>query len=156
MIGFNVRPVRRRRGGRRHARASRSATYSVIYKIIEELRAAMEGLLAPEEVEETVGDRRDPRRPSRPRASARSPAPTSPRASIRRGAKVRLVRDGTVIYDGRIGSLRRFKDDVREVTAGMECGIVLENYADMKEGDVLEVVSRRKQVEQTLAWASSA
>ena len=59
--------------------------------------------------------------------------------TVTRGAKTRLVRDGTIIYDGRIGSLRRFKDDVREVTSGMECGIVLENFADVKEGDVLEV-----------------
>ena len=59
--------------------------------------------------------------------------------TVTRGAKVRLVRDGTIVYDGRIGSLRRFKDDVREVTQGMECGIVLENFADVKEGDVLEV-----------------
>ena len=69
--------------------------------------------------------------------------------TVRRGAKCRLVRDGTVIYEGRIGSLRRFKDDVREVTVGMECGIVLENYPDPKEGDVIEVYET-KQVEQTL------
>jgi translation initiation factor IF-2 len=62
---------------------------------------------------------------------------------------VRLVRDGTIVYDGRIGSLRRFKEDVREVTTGMECGIVLENFADVKEGDVLEVYETR-QVEKTL------
>ena len=68
---------------------------------------------------------------------------------IRRGAKVRLVRDGTVIYDGRIGSLKRFKDDVREVEAGFECGIVLENFQDVKEGDVLEVYETR-QVEREL------
>ena len=68
---------------------------------------------------------------------------------MRRGAQCRLVRDGTVVYDGRIGSLRRFKDDVREVTAGMECGIVLENYPDPKEGDVIEAYEI-KQVEQTL------
>ena len=70
--------------------------------------------------------------------------------TVRRGAELRLVRDGTIIYDGRIGSLRRFKDDVREVTSGMECGIVLENYADVKEGDMLEVYEI-EQVEQTLA-----
>ena len=69
---------------------------------------------------------------------------------VRRGGQCRLVRDGTVVYDGRIGSLRRFKDDVREVTAGMECGIVLENYPDVKEGDVIEVYETKK-VEQTLA-----
>ena len=54
------------------------------------------------------------------------------------------MRDGTVIYDGRIGSLRRFKDDVREVTAGLECGVVLENYADVKEGDIIEVYETRQ------------
>ena len=70
---------------------------------------------------------------------ARSPAATSPSGTVRRGAAVRLVRDGRIVYDGRIGSLRRFKDDVREVQAGFECGIVLENFADVKEGDVLEV-----------------
>ena len=69
---------------------------------------------------------------------------------VRRGAQCRLVRDGTVVYDGRIGSLRRFKDDVREVTNGMECGIVLENYPDVKEGDVIEIYEK-KQVEQTLS-----
>jgi translation initiation factor IF-2 len=70
--------------------------------------------------------------------------------TIRRGATCRLVRDGTVVYEGRIGSLRRFKDDVREVTSGLECGIVLENFADIKEGDVIEAYETR-QVEQTLA-----
>ena len=70
--------------------------------------------------------------------------------TVTRGAMVRLVRDGTIVYDGRIGSLRRFKDDVREVTQGMECGIVLENFADVKEGDVLEVYETQ-QVERTLA-----
>jgi translation initiation factor IF-2 len=57
---------------------------------------------------------------------------------VRRGAQCRLVRDGTVIYDGRIGSLRRFKDDVREVKSGFECGIGIENFQDIKVGDVLE------------------
>ena len=60
------------------------------------------------------------------------------------------MRDGTIVYEGRIGSLRRFKEDVREVTAGLECGIVLENYADIKEEDVIEHYDTR-QVEQTLA-----
>ncbi len=61
-----------------------------------------------------------------------------------RGATVRLVRDGTIVYDGRIASLRRFKDDVREVTQGMECGIVLENFPDVKQGDILEVYEVRQ------------
>ena len=88
-------------------------------------------------------------RPSRPRASARSPAARSPTARSPATAQVRLVRDGTIIWTGRIGSLRRFKDDVAEVEEGMECGIVLEGYADVKEGDVLEFFEV-KQVEKTL------
>jgi len=68
---------------------------------------------------------------------------------VTRGATVRLVRDGTIVYDGRIASLRRFKEDVREVVQGMECGIVLENYADVKEGDIVEVYEVRR-VEQSL------
>ena len=69
---------------------------------------------------------------------------------ITRGSKVRLVRDGTVVYDGEIASLRRFNDDVREVAAGFDCGIVLRDFADIKEGDVLETYATR-QVERELA-----
>jgi translation initiation factor IF-2 len=148
IIGFNVRPV----GNARQVADSEGVEirgYSVIYKVVEDLRDAMEGLLAPEEVEESVGtaEVRATFKASRVGMIAGSYVTEG---TIRRGARTRLVRDGTVIYDGRIGSLRRFKDDVREVTAGMECGIVLENYADIKEGDVLETYETR-QVEQSLA-----
>jgi translation initiation factor IF-2 len=123
-------------------------TYSVIYKIIEDLRAAMEGMLEAVEVEEQIArvEVRATFKASRVGTIAGSYVTEG---TVRRGARSRLVRDGTVIYDGRIGSLRRFKDDVREVAAGMECGIVLENYPDVKEGDVIEVYET-KQVEQTL------
>ena len=148
IIGFNVRPV-----GNAGQVAEREGveirTYSVIYNIIEDLRDAMEGLLDAKEVEEAVGT-----------AEVRATFKASRVGTIagcyvtdgviRRGVQCRLVRDGTVVYDGRIGSLRRFKDDVREVTAGMECGIVLENYPDPKEGDVIEAYEI-KQVEQTLS-----
>jgi translation initiation factor IF-2 len=109
----------------------------------------MEGLLEPEEVEETVAtvEVRQTFKASRVGMIAGSYVVEG---TVRRGAQVRLVRDGTVVYDGRIASLRRFKDDVREVTVGLECGIVLENFADIKEGDNLEVYET-KQVEQTLA-----
>jgi len=66
------------------------------------------------------------------------------RGTIQRGAKARLVRDGVIVYDGRIGSLRRFKDDVREVAEGFECGISLENFQDVKEGDVIETYEVRE------------
>jgi translation initiation factor IF-2 len=148
IIGFNVRPV-----GNAAQVADREGveirTYSVIYNIIEDLRAAMEGLLDAKEVEEAVGtaEVRQTFKASRVGTIAGSYVTDG---VVRRGVRCRLVRDGTVVYDGRIGSLRRFKDDVREVTAGMECGIVLENYPDPKEGDVIEAYEI-KQVEQTLS-----
>jgi translation initiation factor IF-2 len=147
IIGFNVRPV----GDARHV-AQREGVeirgYSVIYKVVEELRAAMEGLLEPEDVEETIGtvEIRATFKASRVGTIAGAMVTEG---LVRRGSTVRLVRNGTIVYDGKVGSLRRFKEDVREVTTGMECGIVLENYADVKEDDVLEVYETR-QVEKTL------
>jgi translation initiation factor IF-2 len=147
IIGFNVRPV----GAARDV-ADREGVeirnYSVIYRVIEELRAAMQGLLEPEEVEDTVGsvEIRQTFRASKIGTIAGSYVTDG---NVRRGAKVRVVRDGTVVYDTTIASLRRFNEDVREVAAGFECGIVLENFADVKEGDVLEVYETR-QVEREL------
>jgi translation initiation factor IF-2 len=148
IIGFNVRPV-----GEAAALADREGveirTYSVIYRAFEDLRDAMQGMLAPEEVEETVGEVevRAIFRASRVGTIAGSYVTDG---RVVRGAKVRLVRDGAVIYDGTIASLRRGSDDVREVAAGFECGIVLQNFSDIKEGDQLEVYETR-QVERTLS-----
>jgi translation initiation factor IF-2 len=147
VIGFNVRPVQDARQIATHEGVE-IRTYSVIYRVVEELRAAMEGLLEPEEVESTIGvaEVRATFRASRVGTIAGSYVREG---TIRRGASARLVRGGTIIYDGRIASLRRFQDDVREVEAGFECGIVLENYADVKEEDVIEVYETR-QVEREL------
>ncbi|MEK6227853.1 MAG: translation initiation factor IF-2 [Actinomycetota bacterium] len=148
IIGFNVRPV-----GEARQVSDREGveirTYSVIYRVVEELRQAMEGLLVPEEVEATVAtvEVREIFRASRIGAIAGCMVTDG---TVRRGATCHLVRDGTIVYSGRIGSLRRFKDDVREVTAGMECGIVLENYGDVKQGDVIEIYETR-QVERELS-----
>jgi translation initiation factor IF-2 len=147
IVGFNVRPVQdAARVADREGVEIR--TYSVIYRAIDELRAAMEGLLEPEEVEETVAtcEVRETFRASRVGTIAGCYVTSG---TVRRGTRVRLVRDGTVAYDGRVASLRRFKDDVREVTEGYECGIVLENFADIKQGDVLEAYDTR-QVEREL------
>jgi translation initiation factor IF-2 len=148
VIGFNVRPV----GNAAQVAEQEGVeirTYSVIYKIVEDLRDAMEGMLEAVAVEEEMArvEVRATFKASRVGTIAGSYVVEG---TVRRGAQCRLVRDGTVIYDGRIASLRRFKDDVREVAAGMECGIVLENYPDVKEGDVIEVYET-KQVEQTLS-----
>jgi translation initiation factor IF-2 len=147
IIGFNVRPV-----GDARAAAEREGVeirhYDVIYNIVEELRAAMEGMLAPEEVEHTVGSAevRQTFRASRVGTIAGCYVTNG---VVRRGAPVRLVRDGTVIWTGRIGTLKRFQEDVREVAEGYECGITLEGYQDVKEGDVFEVFETR-QVEREL------
>jgi translation initiation factor IF-2 len=148
ILAFNVRPV-----GDARAVAEREGVeirhYAVIYRAIEELRSAMQGMLAPEEVEETLGtaEVRQTFRASRVGTIAGSHVLDG---KITRGSRVRLVRDGTVVYDGEIGSLRRFNDDVREVAAGFDCGIVLRDFADLKEGDVLEAYTTR-QVERELA-----
>ncbi len=141
ILAFNVRPV-----GEARATAEREGIeirhYSVIYRAIDELRSAMEGMLAPEEVEETLGtvEVRQVFRASRVGAIAGSHVLEG---RVTRGAKVRLVRDGRVVYDGEVASLRRFNDDVREVAAGYDCGIVLRDFADIKEGDVLEPYATR-------------
>ncbi len=148
ILSFNVRPV-----GDARAVAEREGVeirhYSVIYRAIEELRSAMQGMLAPEEVEETLGSAevRQTFRASRVGTIAGSYVTEG---KITRGSKVRLVRDGTVVYDGEIASLRRFNEDAREVASGFECGIVLRDFADIKEGDVLETYATR-QVERELA-----
>ncbi|HLM51149.1 MAG TPA: translation initiation factor IF-2 [Solirubrobacteraceae bacterium] len=147
IIGFNVRPsADARRAAEEEGVEIR--TYSVIYKAIEELRAAMEGLLEPEEVETTLGDVevRATFRASRVGVIAGCYVNEG---RVTRGARARLVRDGTVVYDGEIASLRRFQEDVREVTAGQECGIVLRDFQDVKEGDLLEAYETR-QVEREL------
>jgi translation initiation factor IF-2 len=148
VLGFNVRPV-----GEARLVADREGveirTYSVIYRAIDELRDAMQGMLAPEEVEEALGtvEVRAIFRASRVGTIAGCYVTEG---KVTRGARCRLVRDGTIVYDGTIESLRRVQDDVREVAAGFECGIVLHNYADVKEGDVIEVYDTR-QVERTLS-----
>jgi translation initiation factor IF-2 len=123
--------------------------YAVIYRALDELRAAMEGLLAPEEVEETVAEV-EVRQIFRASRIGIIAGCYVTEGTVTRGAKVRVVRDGTVVYDSTIQSLRRFNDDVREVQAGFECGIVVANFQDIKEGDNLEVYATR-QVERELS-----
>jgi translation initiation factor IF-2 len=141
ILGFNVRPV-----GDARQLAEREGveirSYSVIYKALDDLRAAMEGMLEPEEVEDVVGtvEVRQTFKASRVGTIAGCYVTDG---KVTRGAKVRIVRNGTVVYDTVVDSLKRFNDDAREVAAGFECGIVLHNFPDVKEGDVLEVYETR-------------
>jgi translation initiation factor IF-2 len=147
IIGFNVRPLPEAK-----TLADQEGvdirTYTVIYKITDELKAAMQGMLAPEEVEESLGmaEVRQLFRASRIGTIAGCHVT---QGRITRTARIRVVREGTIVYDGRLASLKRFKDDAREVEEGFECGIVIENFQDVKEGDVLEAYETR-QVEREL------
>lgn len=136
IIGFNVRPAT---GAVSIAEREKvdMRTYRIIYEAIEDVEKAMKGMLSPEFVEEELGK-------AEVRMSFKVPKVGMIAGSyvlegkIQRNAKVRLVRDGIVIYEGEIDSLRRFKDDVKEVAAGYDCGIGLTNYNDIKEGDIIE------------------
>jgi translation initiation factor IF-2 len=148
ILAFNVRPVGDvRRIAEREGVEIRS--YAVIYRAIEELRAAMEGMLEPEEIETTLGQAviRQLFRASRIGTIA---GVYVEEGKITRGARVRVIRDGTVVQDTTVASLRRFDEDVREVSAGYECGMVLANFQDLREGDILETYETRR-VERELA-----
>jgi translation initiation factor IF-2 len=148
ILGFNVRPVGDARQLADHE-GIEIRTYSVIYKALDELRAAMEGMLEPEEVEETIGEV-EVRQIFRASKIGTIAGSYVTEGRVVRGARVRVVRDGTVVQETTIAGLRRFNDDVREVAAGFECGITLANFQDLKEGDVFEVFQTRK-VERELA-----
>ena len=117
-------------------------SYSVIYRAIEELRAAMQGMLEPTEVETSLGQAEVRQLFKASKIGTIAGSHVS-EGKITRGARVRLVREGTVIYDTTIASLRRFNEDAREVSAGFECGIVLVNFQDLREGDILETYETR-------------
>jgi translation initiation factor IF-2 len=136
IFGFDVRPDAKAR------RAAEGAgvevrTYRIIYELLDDIEAMLVGRLAPESVERILGV-------AEVRAIFRSPRFGSvagcyvTEGELTRGARVRLVRNGVVAHDGTIASLRRFKDDARSVAAGFECGVGLEGFKDVKEGDVLE------------------
>jgi len=142
IIGFNVRPDRRARE-MAELFDVQIRTYEIIYKLLEDIEAALLGLLAPE-FEEVVTGEAEVRTVFRiPRVGAVAGCYVR-EGSITRGSKVRFLREGTVIWKGTITSLRRFKEDVREVQSGFECGIGLSDYQDLKEGDVIETFEERE------------
>jgi len=137
VVGFNIRP-----DAKAQALAERESVdlrlYDIIYNLVDEIKAAMEGMLAPVIREEVMG-----------RASVRDVFRITKVGNVAgcfmldgkatRGAKARLVRDNVVIYDGKLSSLKRFKEDVKEVASGFECGITIEGYNDIKVGDIIEL-----------------
>ncbi|HEY1831954.1 MAG TPA: translation initiation factor IF-2 [Acidimicrobiales bacterium] len=142
IIGFNVRPDRRSRELAENEDVE-VRTYEIIYKLLEDIEAAMLGLLSPI-YEEVVTGEAEVRNIFRvPRIGAIAGCYVVD-GKITRGSKVRFLRDGTIIWKGAIQSLRRFKDDVREVASGFECGIGLSDFQDLKEGDLIETFEERE------------
>lgn len=136
IVGFNVRPDRQALDSAER-QGVEIRTYRVIYECIEEIEAAMKGMLAPKFREKLLGH-------AEVRQTIRVPSVGTiagcyiTDGKIARSAQIRIVRDGVVIQEDKIASLRRFKDDVKEVAEGYECGVGLERFNDIKEGDVLE------------------
>jgi translation initiation factor IF-2 len=154
VVGFNVRPsAEARQLAEREGVDIR--TYRVIYQLTDEIQQALVGMLSPVETEETLGE-----------AEVRALFKVSRLGTIagcmvtsgvvRRGARVRVVRDGTVVQETSIAQLKRFKDDAREVSEGFECGILLDGFNDVKEGDVLEAYETRAVERTELAEAPAA
>ncbi len=142
IVGFNVRPEPKARKTAEEAGVE-IRTYGVIYELLDEIELLLVGQLAPDEEEVVLGT-------AEVRALFRVPRVGTVAGCyvvegvVRRSAKARLLRDGVVVHDGIIASLKRFKDDVREVASGFECGIGFEDYNDVKEGDSIEVYEIRE------------
>jgi translation initiation factor IF-2 len=142
IIGFNVRPDRKARelADQEHVEIR---TYEIIYQILEDIENAMLGLLAPEFEEVVTGDAEVREIFSVPRVGKIAGCMVQS-GTITRNSKVRFLREGTIIWKGAVQSLRRFKDDVREVQAGFECGIGLTDFQDLKPGDIIETYEERE------------
>ncbi len=137
IIGFNVRPTQEALKLANDLRVD-IRTYKVIYDIVDDVKKSLSGLLAPEEKEEVLG-RVEVRQTFKvPKVGVVAGCYVT-YGKIARNAKVRVLRDGVIIHEGNIASLKRFKDDVSEVQQGYECGVRIESFNDIKEGDVIEV-----------------
>jgi translation initiation factor IF-2 len=136
IVGFNVRPEPKARKAAEHA-GIEIRTYGIIYEMLDDVELLLVGQLAPVEHEQVLGTAEVRAIFKVPRAGTVAGCYVV-EGVVQRGAKARLLRDGIVIHDGQISTLKRFKDDVREVAAGFECGMSFENYNDVKEGDSIE------------------
>ncbi|MFQ5736553.1 MAG: translation initiation factor IF-2 [Thermodesulfobacteriota bacterium] len=143
IIGFNVRPE-----PKAQALAEKEDVdlrfYTIIYNLVDEIKSAMEGMLSPVIREEVIG-RAEVRDVFRVTKVGNVAGCYITEGKATRGANVRLIRDNVIIYDGKLSSLKRFKDDVKEVATGYECGMAIEGYNDIKEGDVIELYTLKEE-----------
>ena len=136
IIGFNVRPTSKIKDVAEHENVD-IRFYDIIYKLIDDIKSAMAGLLAPVQREVYLGQAEVRDTFSVPKVGVIAGSYVAD-GKIARNAGVRLLRDGVVVYTGKISSLKRFKDDAKEVVKGNECGVGLENFNDVKIGDIIE------------------
>jgi len=136
IIGFNVRANKEARDA-----AERSGTeiryYNIIYDLVDDIKKAMSGLLAPTLREERLGEARILQVFGVSKVGKVAGCLVQD-GRVERGAHVRLIRDNVVIHEGKLSTLKRFKDEVKDVGSGQECGMAFENYQDMREGDIIE------------------
>ena len=145
IIGFNVRPDRKARE-LADVEQVEIRSYEIIYKLLEDIEAAMVGMLAPEYEEVVTGDAEVREVFSVPRIGKVAGCYVQ-NGVITRGSKVRFLREGTIIWKGDVSSLKRFKEDAREVATGFECGIGLSDFQDLKPGDIIETYEEREIVQ---------
>jgi translation initiation factor IF-2 len=152
VLGFHVRPDSNARAAAEREQVD-VRTYRIIYEAVEDVRNALEGLLKPEERETVLGDAEVLQLFKVSKVGTIAGC-TVRSGTIQRTAKARVVRDGTAVYTGTLSSLKRFKDDVREVKEGLECGIGIENFNDLKVGDRIESF-RMEEIKRTLQSAAA-
>jgi translation initiation factor IF-2 len=149
IVGFNVRPERKAVELAQQEQVD-IRLYTVIYELTDEMRKALTGLLEPTHREVALG-RAEVQQTFRVAKVGTIAGTVVSEGRLSKGAQVRLLRDNVVVYSGRIASLRRFKDDVQEVRSGLECGVSLENFADVKVGDVIEAFVTERVAAEALA-----
>ncbi len=142
IVGFNVRPTPMAKS-EAETNSIDIRLHRVIYNAIEEIEDAMKGMLEPVYEEEVIGQV-EVRQIYKASKIGTIAGGMVTQGKITRNAKVRLIRDGVVIYEGELGSLKRFKDDAKEVKLGYECGLTIENYNDIKEMDVIEAYEMKE------------
>jgi translation initiation factor IF-2 len=147
IVAFNVRPAGKA-SGLAQKESIEIRQYSVIYDLVDDVKKAMEGLLAPTTVEKEIG-KAEVRQLFKLSKAGIIAGCMVTEGAVRRSAIAKLVRDGSIVWSGKLSSLKRFKDDVREVAQGFDCGIALDGFNDIKEGDVVEAYEVQE-VRQTL------
>jgi len=147
VLGFNVRALKEAREAS-DRQGVEIRYYNIIYDLVDDIRQAMSGLLAPERREEFLGNAEILEVFSITKVGKVAGCRVT-EGMVERGASVRLIRDNVVVHEGKLSTLKRFKDEVKEVQVGQECGMAFENYQDMRAGDVIECY-RVQEVRRTL------